>query len=177
MRRTFLTSLALASAVMVATVHAQSPWSLNIAGGLAIPTGDLANRVNTGWHGLATVSLSSPTQVYGLRFDAEYNRFGVDATSPIGRLTTTSGTINLTYRLPSVDSPFSPYLITGLGAYVTECSAASGCGTAAHYGWNVGLGTKLYVMGVRSFLEARYHRTGFHGSSVYYFPITFGITL
>jgi len=177
MKRTRLAGAVLAICVGASAAHAQSPWSLNIAAGASIPAGDLANRVSAGWHGLATVNLSSPTQVYGLRFDLDYSRFGYSATSGVGRLTTTSGTVNLTYRLPMTDSPISPYLITGLGAYVTECSAATGCGTAADYGWNIGLGTKLYVLGLRSFLEARYHRTGFHGTSVHYFPITLGITL
>jgi hypothetical protein len=177
MTRTVLTGLALASLLGVARARAQSPWALNIAGGVSVPTGDLSDRVSTGWHGLASVSLSSVTQVYGLRFDAEYNRFGYSGSTALGRLTTTSGTVNLTYRLPRIDSPFSPYLITGLGVYVTDCSAATGCGSAAHYGWNIGLGTKWYVLGLHTFLEARYHRTAFHGASVYYFPLTFGITL
>ena len=53
----------------------------------------------------------------------------------------------------------------------------TGCDAATRYGWNFGLGTKLYVLGFRSFLEARYHLTKFHGTPVHYFPLTFGISL
>jgi hypothetical protein len=154
---------------------------INFAAGITLPQGDLADRVSTGWHGLATVNLSSPTQVYGLRFDVAHNRFGYDdqLTTALGkgRESTTSATINLTYRLPLNNAPISPYLITGLGAYVTECSQGPACDAQAHYGWNIGLGTKLYVLGVQSFLEARFHRTGHRGQDVHYLPITLGITL
>lgn len=40
----------------------------------------------------------------------------------------------------------------------------------------MGLGTKLFVLGFRSFLEAGYHRTERGESDVNYFPVTFGIT-
>jgi opacity protein-like surface antigen len=72
------------------------------------------------------------------------------------------------------NSPMSPYLISGLGAYRTECSLAVGCDASTKFGWNVGLGTKLFV-GFRSFIEARYHRTKRGDSSVNYFPLTLGL--
>ena len=50
-------------------------------------------------------------------------------------------------------------------------------GGPCFFAWNFGLGTKLYVLGFRSFLEARYHLTKFHGTPVHYFPLTFGISL
>jgi hypothetical protein len=77
--------------------------------------------------------------------------------------------------LPTPGTPTSPYLIAGLGAYRTDCSVASACNAVTHFGWNIGLGTKLYVLGFRSFLEARYHRTSANGRSVNYFPFTVGL--
>jgi hypothetical protein len=68
----------------------------------------------------------------------------------------------------------SPYLISGLGVYRTECSLPVGCDATTKFGWNVGLGTKLFV-GFRSFIEARYHRTKRGDSSVSYLPLTFGV--
>jgi opacity protein-like surface antigen len=85
-----------------------------------------------------------------------------------------SATLNATYRLPMTNSPMSPYLISGLGAYRTECSLAVGCEAATKFGWNVGLGTKLFV-GFRSFVEARYHRTKRGDGNVHYFPLTLGV--
>jgi hypothetical protein len=172
--------LLLALALAPIALSAQKKVSLNLAAGLTIPQGDLADRVDMGWHGLATVNLSSPTQVYGLRFDIAHHRFnyGDDLRAAVGngREQTTSATINLTYRLPMYDSPISPYLITGLGAYMTSCTQGPECDMQAHYGWNIGLGTRLYVLGFQSFIEARFHRTGHRGADVHYLPITFGIT-
>jgi hypothetical protein len=38
--------------------------------------------------------------------------------------------------------------------------------------WNVGLGTKMYLIGMRTFFEARYDRTKRADSSLQFFPIT-----
>lgn len=73
------------------------------------------------------------------------------------------------------NSPMSPYLISGIGAYRSECSVGPGCDATTRYGWNVGLGTRLYVLGFRSFFEARYHRTERGESDVHYFPVTLGV--
>lgn len=73
------------------------------------------------------------------------------------------------------NSPMSPYLIAGIGGYRGECSLSTGCDPTTRYGWNVGLGTKLFVLGFRSFLEARYHRTEIGGTDVQFFTPTFGL--
>ena len=151
-----------------------------MAGGVSVPQGDLRDGVNTGWHALGTLALGTLMQPLGLRVDVAYNRFAFSDQSRQdlggnGYLTTSSATLNATYRLPMTNAPASPYLISGLGAYRTDCSLSSGCDAATHYGWNVGLGTKLYLLGFRSFLEARYHRTARGGSDVHFFPLTFGV--
>jgi hypothetical protein len=150
----------------------QRPISLGLAGGVSFPQGDLAEGANTGWHALGSLVLSTLMQPLGLRLDVAYNRFefsDVEGNQSVG-----SATLNATYRLPMTNSPMSPYLISGLGAYRTECSPDAECDAATKFGWNVGLGTKLYV-GFRSFLEARYHRTKQGDVSVSYFPLTFGV--
>ncbi len=151
----------------------QRPIAIGLAGGLSLPQGDLANRANAGWHALGTLALSTLMQPLGLRLDVAYNRFelsDVDGNQSVG-----SATLNATYRLPMTNSPMSPYLISGLGAYRTECSLASGCDASTNFGWNVGLGTKLFALGFRSFIEARYHRTTRGDSDVNYFPLTLGL--
>jgi hypothetical protein len=75
------------------------------------------------------------------------------------------------------DSPLSPYLISGLGAYRSACSVDEACEATTRYGWNVGLGTKLFAFRVRSFIEVRYHRTRRGEQTVHYFPVTLGVTL
>lgn len=164
----------------VAALEAQRPVSIGIAGGASIPQGDLRDGVNTGWHALGTLALSTPMQPLGLRLDVAYNRFAFSDQARAtlgddGYLTTGSATLNGTYRLPMTNSPMSPYLIAGPGAYYSRCSVSPGCDGTTRYGWNVGLGTKLVVFGFRSFIEARYHRTGRGESDVHYFPVTLGV--
>jgi hypothetical protein len=159
---------------------AQRPISIGLGGGVSIPEGDLRDGVTTGWHALGTVAVGSLMQPLGLRLDAAYNRFAFsdeaqalfadDANQTIG-----SVTLNASYRLPMTNSSLSPYIISGLGAYRTECSVDPGCDASTRYGWNAGLGTKLYILGVRSFLEGRYHRTDRGERDVHYFPVTFGL--
>ena len=163
-------------------LEAQRAISLGVAGGVSEPQGDLRDGVSTGWHALGTLAWSPVMLPLGLRLDVAHNRFAFsdEAQASLGGegdQSTTSGTLNATYRLPMTDSPMSPYLISGLGAYHTECSLGPGCDGTTRFGWNVGLGVKLYVMGVRSFLEARYHRTDRGGTDVNYVPVTFGVIL
>lgn len=132
-----------------------------------------------GWHALGTLVFSSPMLPLGIRLDAAYNRFAFsDQSTSVGEgghQTVGSATLNLTYRLPMTNSPFSPYLISGLGAYRTQCSIGPSCSSSTAFGWNAGLGTRLYVLGLRSFIEARYHRTERGLSDIHYFPLTFGL--
>jgi hypothetical protein len=156
----------------------QRPVSIGIAGGASIPTGNLRDGVDVGWHGLATIAVSTLMQPLGLRIDVAYNRFAFSSNAAAFAdeyQSTGSATLNFTYRLPMTNSPISPYLISGLGAYRSECSLETGCEATTRYGWNVGLGTKLLILGFRSFLEARYHRTEIGDTGVQYFTPTFGI--
>ena len=172
MRRWIL--VAACTACLTAPLVAQQrPVSLGLAGGVSLPQGDLADGANTGWHALGTLALSTLMQPLGLRLDVAYNRFELSDVDD-GNQSVGSATLNATYRLPMTNSAASPYLISGLGAYRTECSLPAGCDASTKFGWNVGLGTKLYV-GFRSFIEARYHRTKRGDTSVSYFPLTLGV--
>ena len=164
-------------------LHAQRPVSLGLAGGVSLPQGGWGDGVNSaGWHALATVGVSTLMQPLGLRLDVAYNRFtfsdraqtafGGEGYQDVG-----SATANVTYRLPMTNSPLSPYLISGLGSYRSSCSRGPGCDATFRYGWNVGLGTKLHLIGSRSFIEARYHRTERGGRDVNFFPVSVGLML
>jgi hypothetical protein len=178
MRRSMLVAASIGVLLAPAWVAAQRPVSIGIAGGASIPSGDFRDGVDVGWHGLATIAVSTLMQPLGLRIDVAYNRFAFrdDVPALVDQYQSTgSVTLNFTYRLPMTNSPMSPYLISGLGAYRSECSLDTGCEAATRYGWNVGLGTNLFVLGFRSFLEARYHRTEIGDSGVQYFTPTFGL--
>jgi hypothetical protein len=158
---------------------AQRLVTLGLGGGVSIPQGDLGRGANAGWNALGTLILSTPMQPLGLRADVAYNQFPFSAATTntlgaSGNQRVGSLTANVTYRLPTPDTPVSPHLIAGLGAYRTDCSL-DGCQADTHFGWNAGLGMNLYMLGVRSFVEARYHRVRSNLSSVNYFPVTLGL--
>jgi hypothetical protein len=179
MPRSILLAVWLGVVSAFTALDAQRPVSLGLAGGVSLPHGDLRDGVNTGWHALGTIVVSTLMQPLGLRLDVAYNRFefsdDVPAAFRDGNQTVGSATLNFTYRLPMTNSPMSPYLISGLGANRSECSLATGCEATTRYGWNVGLGAKLHLLGFRSFIEGRYHRTERGDSDVFYFPVTFGL--
>ena len=171
----------LAVASLVAPLEAQRPISFGVAGGASLPQGEVSDLVSTGWHALVTAALGSPLQPLGLRLDVAYNKFDFsDQAQTVlgsqGHLTAGSATLNITYRLPKATWSISPYLIAGLGAYRTECSLGPGCRSRVRYGWNYGLGAKLFFLGFNNFVEIRGHRTKRRGGGeVHYFPLTFGI--
>ncbi|MFL5403798.1 MAG: outer membrane beta-barrel protein [Gemmatimonadales bacterium] len=164
----------------VASVEAQRPISFGVGGGISLPQGDVDAAVNTGWNALVTAALGSPMQPLGLRLDLAYNRFGFSdeqaaALGGEGHQTVGSATLNITYRLPKATWPVSPYILWGIGAYRTDCSLGPGCASRVRYGWNYGLGARLFFLGFDSFIEIRGHRTKSRISDVHYFPLTFGI--
>jgi hypothetical protein len=171
--------LTVAALVPLNALAAQRPIAIGIAGGLSAPQGDVRDGSDLGWHALGTLSLSSPMLPLGIRLDGAYNRFNskADAAPSLGddHLSVLSVTGNLSYRLPMWNSPFSPYLISGMGAYRTSCAEGPSCDGSTEFGWNIGLGTKLYILGLRSFIEARYHRTERGVADVHFIPVTFGI--
>jgi hypothetical protein len=178
MRRWLLTAACSALLCPGLEVAAQRPLSIGVGGGATFPTGDLRTSANTGWNVLGTAALGSLMQPIGLRLDVAYNRFhvpGPTVSGVSGDQSVGSATLNASYRIPMTNSPLSPYLISGLGAYRSDCSGGIDCASATRYGWNVGLGTKLYVLGARSFLEARYHRTKRAGNTVQFIPLSVGI--
>jgi hypothetical protein len=180
LRSWFFVTALLGVVAPLESVKAQQPISFGVGGGLSLPQGDVDDQVNTGWHALVTAALGSPMQPLGFRLDVAYSRFSFSdrvqtALGGAGHLTTGSATLNVTYRLPKATWSISPYVISGLGAYRTDCSRGPNCGSTVRYGWNFGLGANLHFLGPRIFVEARWHRTSRQDGDVHYFPLTFGI--
>jgi hypothetical protein len=164
MRRLILTAVLCSLASWAAPLCAQRAVSLGVGGGVSFPTGSLGD--GTGWNALGTLALGLPMLPMGLRLDGAHSRFDAD-----GGRSLTSATLNLTYRLPTPGSPVSPYLIAGMGGYHTDCDGAAACSTGTRLGWNAGAGTKVRVLGLRTFAEARYH-----SARARVLPVTFGVT-
>ena len=148
-----------------------------IFGGASLPRGAFDDEVGIGWHGgaLAKIRLYGPLEA---RVDGTYSKFsekdlvGTDATvttSTTVGFGTISGVLNLgtdSAAYPG-DNTVSPYLIAGWGKYRVDYDAicsGSGCGDFIEpgihtfWGLNVGGGATVPLAGLRTFLEARYHR-------------------
>jgi hypothetical protein len=153
---------------------AQRPLTLSLGGGASVPLGRFADTRSLGWHALASLGLSTHMQPIGLRVDAHHNRLTAKATGPDQAIT--SATLNLSYRLPMTNSPFSPYVIAGGGGYRFECVGGTDCGTSTRLGWNAGVGSKWAGFGMKGFVEARWHAVNSDAGNVRLVPITFALT-
>jgi hypothetical protein len=153
---------------------AQRPLTLSIGGGASVPLGQFADGASVGWHALASVGLSTYMQPIGLRLDAQHDRFTAKAAGPDQAVT--SATLNLSYRLPHTNSPFSPYIIAGGGAYRFECFGGTDCGSATRVGWNAGVGSKFVGFRLKGFIEARWHAVNADGGNVRFVPISLALT-
>jgi hypothetical protein len=171
-------SLAVSGATFATPAVAQRPVSLGLGGGVVLPTGKLKDAVDVGWRGLATIVISSPMQPLGLRLDVAYDRLAFKNEGDEeaeGNLSIGSATLNFTYRLPMTRSPFSPYIITGLGAYRSQCSGANTCQSTTKFGWNAGLGTKVNLLGLQTFVEARVNTAHGDMTSNRFIPLALGV--
>lgn len=168
--------LATVAALILAaqSLAAQRALSLNLGGGVSFPQGKFSNAASPGWHALAGIGLSTLMQPIGLRLDVAHSRFTAEAAGPDQAVT--SATLNVTYRLPMTNSPFSPYLITGAGAYRFACFGALSCAATTRFGWNAGLGTRFAGLGLKGFLESRFHAINAKSGNVRFVPVTFGLT-
>src|SRR5215203_2086967 len=122
--------------LVAADARAQRPLTVTVAGGASFPVGAYDDAAGTGWHALAGLRLSTLTQPIGLRLDAAHQQFSGETS--VGDQAITSGTLNATYRLPMVNSPISPYIIAGAGAYHLSCTGSTDCGSETRFGWNAG---------------------------------------
>jgi hypothetical protein len=155
-------------------ILAQRALTFSIGGGASLPLGQFEDGANVGWHALASIGWSSLMQPIGLRLDAQHNRFTARAAGPDRAIS--SATLNLTYRLPMTNSPFSPYVIAGGGAYRAECVGGTDCGATTHVGWNAGLGTKFAAFRLKGFLESRWHAVNASTGNVRFVPVSLALT-
>jgi hypothetical protein len=160
--------------VFSASAGAQRPLTLHIGGGASLPAGAFGDATSEGWHALAGVALSTLMQPIGLRLDVAHNRFAHEVGE--GSSGVTSYTLNLTYRLPMTNSPLSPYVITGAGAYTLGCFGLVACGDRTDFGWNAGAGVKFAGLGIRGFIESRFHGANESSGNIRFVPLTLGVS-
>lgn len=179
MNRTLLAILA--TGVLAATpavASAQLSTGFSIAGGLAMPTGNFANGVSSGFNGALGLNIGAPLVPVGVRIEGGYNGFNgknLPAGSS-GDVRVLSGTVNATLGMGL------PYLIGGVGYYGARATASSGgfsaSSTQSAAGFNVGAGLRFPLGLLSTFAEVRYHKMmgdANNGGDISYVPITFGV--
>jgi outer membrane protein with beta-barrel domain len=148
-----------------------SPIRFNVHAGAAVPVGDLADGLTTGFQVGAGLELRPAFSPIGLRFDGDFGRMGFDGGG--GNLTVWSVTGNGV--LSPMASPL--YFIGGIGFYSTDLNVDGGPDFSAEtdFGFNLGAGLSIPLTGFSSFIEARWHHINTEGGSSQYVPIVFGI--
>ena len=176
-RRTLrLAAAAVALTAGAATAaHAQSPIKLGIAGGVALPVGDLADTREAGYNGTVTLAFNAPLIPVGLRVDGMFNRLNAkdDLLAAAPDLDISSVNANITYTL--LPLPIARlYLIGGAGYYSTEFRDTN-FETQGKLGYNGGAGVRFGTGGAQLFVEARYHRVNLDDDAKLDFvPVTIG---
>jgi len=176
MRRIWIGLAATAVILTGAQLSAQSPKpvTIGLAGGAAIPLGDLADLYNTGYNGTVSLGLSSLGTPLGIRFEGMYNKFlgrdDVSLNQPDARVV--GGTANLVYGLPG--QGIRPYLIGGAGYYGLKPDVPN-IESENKLGLNGGIGAMFPLSGFNTYIEARLHHVFTDVSSTQFVPVTFGI--
>ncbi|MDP9201782.1 MAG: porin family protein [Gemmatimonadota bacterium] len=175
MNRIILSTLAGVVATAAATSNAgaqfsSNPFQIGAAAGIAFPSGDLGNAVNTGYNVTLAVGYKPMLTPIGVRVEAAYNEFGGQAGG--GNINIPAFTGNLVYALPGVS--FSPYVIGGAGLYTPNIDVNGG--RENRFGFNIGGGIKIPLSSsFETFVEARYNRVTVDNGNLSFIPITVGI--
>jgi opacity protein-like surface antigen len=178
--------MALAAVASLFAQPAQAQFSLGLAGGATVPSGDLNDRQNLGYNGLVAVQLGMPLMPVQLRADLQYNSFGGrnfnDAFGQARAGTDTrviSGSLNAVVNL--LPGPIKPYLIGGVGYYDSRFGGTNAASTR-QFGFNGGAGVKFSLIGASIFAEARVHEVrngtvnvGAGNSQARFIPVMVGV--
>ena len=167
--------------VMSASVaEAQSPIRFGIAGGLSMPTSDLGDFVENGFHGQFMLGFGMMALPVKLRADVTYHSMGLEGPGVPGvdsddNLRVISGALNGIVSMAGIG--IKPYLTAGVGFYNQKIGDLD---AENDFGLNGGVGLEFGLTGISAFLEARYVKI-FVGDddgedfSSAIIPITFGI--
>jgi hypothetical protein len=166
------TGLAFAVALVAMPAQAQMPVSLNIGGGMTLPSGELAEGLDNGYHAMAGVRAGLPALPVHLRVDGMYNRlpisFGAGHVSTIGAIAA------LGYDVVPV-GPARLYALGGGGYYWSKADVPD-AERVGDFGWNAGAGLRMNLLAAKFFVEARYHSISTEGGDMTNTPITLGLS-
>ena len=149
-------------------------FTLGIAAGATVPTGDFADAYGTGFNIMGTLGFQPAAMPVGVRFDVMYHSLpGEDVgVFEVDDLSILSGTANAVLTVSNTGG-VRPYLIGGIGMY----RADGGGDATTDFGLNGGAGLEFGLAGFSTFLEARYHSifADGEGDNPSLIPIVFGL--
>jgi hypothetical protein len=170
---------------LVSAQDAPRPVSFGISGGLSLPSGDLADGLNSGFNVTGHIMLR-PASFTNLSFrgDVNFDRFGAKDVGGVSgedfNFRFLGGTANAVYAFPqSTPGMVRPYVLIGAGMQnfkgteSTGASESSNSVTKPHV--QAGGGVNFQLSGFTTFIEAKYVNVFTEGSSSAFIPITFGI--
>ena len=173
-------ALALAAPALAGAqdVGATRAFSLGIAAGATVPTGEYADFFGTGFNIMGSLGIQPAALPVGVRFDVAYHSLPGEeiAGEEIEDASIISGTANAVLTVSNTGG-VRPYLIGGLGVYRLD---AGGDETPTKFGLNGGAGLEFGLAGFATFVEARYHSVftddedGVEGN-LNLIPIVFGL--
>lgn len=177
-----IAAIAVSSATIASAqgvTSATKPFSLGISGGASIPTGNLADGVNTGYNVGGHLALGTPALPISFRGDVNYDEFGAKGGNGNSAAHVWSYTANAVYEVATMTG-IRPYVIGGIGGFTPAVSYSQGGSTftasgGAKFGFDVGGGITIPLSGFNAFVEARYNRFSDNGASTSFVPITFGV--
>jgi hypothetical protein len=173
-----MNSLRIAALVIAAgafaTSAASAQTSVSIAGGVALPLGDVADALNTGYNASLALTAKPPLAALGIRLEGMFNSLGFkDRSTGTTAQRILGATANATLSNPSTPLR-SFYLIAGVGLYNSKVIGGPPVKANNDIGFNLGLGMNLFT-GVGSFVEVRYHHVPSETSTLRLVPITLGL--
>jgi len=150
-----------------------NPFEIGASGGIAFPTGDLANIAGTGYNIALHAGYKPQFTPIGIRAEAAWNQFGLDNANGSANIAAFTG--NVIFGMP-MGTSFSPYVIGGAGLYRPSVDI-NGAGSEAdnNFGWNIGGGVKIPLSGFETFIEARYNAVSANGGTLSFIPLTVGV--
>jgi hypothetical protein len=148
----------LALVLVAQAAHAQAGLSLGLGGGVVVPTGTMANGIQTGWNGMVVARVKPALSPVGLQLDGFYNRFALEAGAD-GHSRMLGATANAVFALPSA-AVARPYLLGGVGLYngKTSLDGVGSSQSQTKFGLNAGAGFDFGFGGsTHLFAEGRFH--------------------
>ena len=155
-------------------------WYFNLGGGLAMPTGDLADFYGNGWNVTGSVGWHPTESAFGVRFDVAYDRLNGESIpgggpTELADASILSGLADVTVRIPRALG-LNPYLVGGGGVYRFSDYGGDNADSSTEFGWNVGGGLRFGWGFTSLFVESRYMSVGTPNERATYVPIILGIT-